>query len=405
MDRHPAANLVTALAAALLIGTSCAASASPTQQQQSTAGHIVTATSGSRGSVYFVSDQVGWVLTIPPDSLRMVVFRTSDGGRHWQLWGIAPEVAETVGFSVNEVVLHGRGCPDRCDDFGVLRSNDGTRWTFAPTPTQDMPFFLPDLQHGWIVGLLPEPPCTTCVPQAKGGPATPAPPPLCAVWYTANGGATWTMRTQGNFGDMGARTTFWNQSDGLLSGNSNGTIQPLWHTHDGGFTWRPLTFSFPPPLSQQAFVSSSSLSIFDESHGALIIHAADYHPQTTLYVTQTSDGGKTWSTPQPILNCAACGTQLFSMDANHWMAYDKAFFISSDAGATWRPTTPTITAKNMSAVEVIRSAPGTVVVLEPGVFASMSTDWGGHWRRVGLPEIYQSYRGLNGSGGWPWCCI
>ena len=396
------AALVFALA---LLVTSCAAASVTPEEQQSTAGHIVTTTSGSHGSVYFVSDRIGWVLTIPPDSLRTVIYRTTDGGSHWHLWGIAPVEAGLLGLSGTDVVLLGSGCPAHCDEHGLLRSTDGAHWSFALTPTFDTPVFLPDLQHGWIFGVLPEPPCDTCVLPAKGGP--PGPPPPSGVWYTADGGDSWALQMHGNFGDVGTSSlTFWNGSDGVLSlGVGSSSAQTLLITHDAGVTWHPLTFSFPPPLSSRAFVTASQLVIFDRSHGLLALQAADYHPQATLYVSETTDAGRTWSTPRPMTGCAECAGQLFYLDSRHWIAYDKTFFLTSDAGATWHPVSPTITAKDMSAVEVISAVPGTVVALEPGVIASMTTDWGAHWRSVGLPQIYQSYRGLNGGGGWPFCCV
>jgi photosystem II stability/assembly factor-like uncharacterized protein len=387
--------------ALVLLLTSCAVSSGTPAEQQSTAGHIVTTDAGSRGSVFFVSDQVGWVFTIPPDGLRTVVFRTGDGGSHWRLWGIAPTVASgPLGLGADEVVLQGHGCPAQCDQQGILRSSDGAHWSFATTPTGDTPFFLPDLQHGWVFGFVPEPPCN-CLPQGKGGP--PAPPSPSGLWYTSDGGASWRMQMQGYFGDLGGQPAFWNTDDGLLVQPPVGaaSVEAMWSTHDGGVSWHPLTSSFPPPLSSQAFVTASQLTIFDQSHGLLALRAA----QTTLYISETSDAGRTWSTPRDMTSCLECSGQVFYLNSKRWLAYDKSFFITSDAGTTWHSTYATITAKSMSAVEVTRLAPGTVVALEPGVIASMTTDWGAHWRVVGLPQIYQSYHGFNGSGGSTFCCI
>jgi photosystem II stability/assembly factor-like uncharacterized protein len=403
MDRDPGADLVKPCARfglLLLLLTSCAAPAAVPAEQQSTAGHIVTTATGSRGSVFFVSDQVGWVFTIPPDDLRTVVFRTGDGGRHWRLWGIAPTRASgLLGLGANEVVLQGQGCPAQCDQSGMVRSGDGAHWSFATTPTGDMPFFLPDLQHGWVFGFEPQPPCDSCLPQGKGGPpGPPAPPTPSGVWYTADGGVSWRMQMHGNFGDLGGQLTFWNTDDGVLvqppAGGSGAEV--MWSTHDGGVTWNRLTFSLP----SQALVTASQLTMFDQSHGLLALRGA-----ATLYISETSDAGKTWSTPRDMTSCLECSGQVFYLDSRRWLAYDKRFYMTSDAGATWHPTSPAITAKNMSAVEVMRLTPGTVIALEPGVIASMTTDWGAHWRAVGLPQIYQSYRGFNGSGGVPFCCI
>jgi len=72
---------------------------------------------------------------------------------------------------------------------------------------------------------------------------------------------------------------------------------------------------------------------------------------------------------------------------------------------SWKQASTTNPVKDPSGVEVLHSAPGSVLVLAPGVIASMTTDWGAHWRTVGLPQIYQSYTGVNGMGGWPFCCV
>ena len=82
------------------------------------------------------------------------------------------------------------------------------------------------------------------------------------------------------------------------------------------------------------------------------------------------------------------------------LAQGSAVYLTSDGGATWKRAATTNPGKTASDVELVRSPAATVIVVAPGIFASATSDWGGHWRAVGLPDVYPSYKGFAGAGGW-----
>src|SRR2546421_1517904 len=82
---------------AVLLIAACAGS--PVAGTPSPGSLAASTTVGSHGSLFFVSDSVGWEVTEPPDALRTVILRTEDGGAHWRIWGIAPEAGAPPRFT------------------------------------------------------------------------------------------------------------------------------------------------------------------------------------------------------------------------------------------------------------------------------------------------------------------
>jgi hypothetical protein len=375
MDRFPDPDLMRGKFAAGLAVVVVAVSGcgSPAAEATPSPGSLVSRTdSGSHGSVFFVSELVGWELTVPPDQLRTVVFRTSDGGLHWHLWGIAPEVAQPLAFSADEVLLN--------DSASLVSSTGGAPWSIHPLPVGGSVSLLPDLQHGWAYGALPTP----ALPPAKGGP-----PSMTGVWATADGGATWHLQASGYIGDGSGQVAFWTPTTGAILQGVDALL-----THDAGVTWHQVALTTYPTDS---FVGASPPTMFDPMHGVLELTIGG----SSLYVSSTNDGGLTWSQAQPYPGCPVCnGGQVVFLDEQRMIDLKDGVFMSDDAGQSWKRVTTTLPGKAVSGAELVAGVPGAAIVFAPGVFASETTDWGQHWKAVGLPDIYPSYAGFSGEGGW-----
>lgn len=339
-----------------------------------------TTKSPSPGSVIFASLQVGWELSVPPDRLRTVIFRTADGGGHWRLWGVAPEAAPPVGVNANSVLLN--------DSVNLLSSSDGVTWASHPLPEPGANLsFLPDLQHGWAYAPVP----TNNPPPGKGGPPAPM-----GVWATVDGGATWRLVAHGlNLGDGSGPIAFWSTTTGaILQGGT------LYLTHDSGLTWHVLSVG---NFTVNGPAQDSPPIMFDASHGVLPILVFSGAP--TMYLSQTSDGGLTWSKAVAETACGNCQAAIAFLDAQHWLGWNGSqLLVSDDGGQTFRPDKTTNPSQVVSGVELIAGVPGAAIVFEAGVFASETLDYGAHWKAIGLANVYTSYSGFQGVGGWNQAC-
>ena len=388
-----------ASAAGALCIAACAAF--PTASTFPSPGSLTpTANVASHGSVYFVSTTDAWVVTQPPDQLRTVVLRTVDGGEHWKLWGIAPEPGAPVAFSANEVLL----------SFAtdLLRSSDGVHWAAKPMPTFGQPTFLPDMQHGWLGGFanfIPAAPSPTTIPgkggggggtTGKGGTTSSAPAPCqdkgcqpTALWSTSDGGTSWRLLLKTTLSGISGPMYFMSPSIGLV-----GQGLTLLLTRDGGASWHPLALAIPNVTPDQS-VTELQPTMYDATHGVLPIQAP-----TGVYLSRTADGGLTWSAPERVNDCAQCAGQLMVLDDRHWLDFSKGMNFTADAGGTWKSTKTTNPTQTVNGVDLIATPSAAVIALAPGLFASETTDWGLHWRAVKLPDIYPTYSGFSGQGGW-----
>lgn len=107
----------------------------------------------------------------------------------------------------------------------------------------------------------------------------------------------------------------------------------LYHTQDGGKTWRcqPLTF---PPGYDQASVTTYTPTFFTQQDGVLPVYLATDQPAWDFYLTH--DAGNSWQaiTPLPIAGLYSLPT------AQDFFVWDgKTFSTSHDGGQSWTQTT------------------------------------------------------------------
>jgi photosystem II stability/assembly factor-like uncharacterized protein len=299
----------------------------------------------------------------------------------------------------------------------MLRSSDGTHWTVRPLPGFGQPTFLPDLQHGWLNAVVPGPlnvPSPSPVTgkggggttsgkgdggttSGKGGGGATAPAPCqekgcqpTALWSTSDGGNSWRLVLRSTWAVTVGSLYFWSPTDGMID-----PVQGLNYlrTDDGGLTWTQGTLQIEGVDSTQ--VQQFSPTMFDANHGVLPVEAGP-----VIYLSRTIDGGRTWSRPVRMNDCAGCGGQVVFVDDQHWIDYSAGVNVTADGGQTWRKVTTTNPGKSTNAIEVVKSPTIKLIALAPGLFASETADWGAHWRAVELPDIYPTYSGFEGDGGW-----
>jgi hypothetical protein len=368
-------------------------------------------TVASQGSVFFVSDSVAWELTQPPDHLHTVVLRTVDGGSHWRIWSIAPEPGSPVAFNATEMMLS--------TGTHLLSRSDGSNWTVRTLPTNyGTPVFLPDLQHGWLGGFpiyVPAAPAPTAPPGKGGGGSTtgkgvggspppgkgggsPVPSNTCndkgcqptELWSTADGGATWRLLMRSTVSVSGGPMYFFDPAIGIIEQGVGILV-----TADGGISWRQQTFSIAGVTADQP-ATELAPTMFDARTGVLPIVTS-----SGAYLSRTTNGGLTWSAPTRIGDCTACtGQQMAFLDDQHWIDYSHGLNFTADGGASWKTVATTNPGKGTSDVELLTTASPEVIAIAPGLFASETTDWAAHWRAVPLPDIYPTYKGFEGVGGW-----
>ena len=404
---------ILALGSLIALAASACAGSVPVSRPATASSPIAQPTvpaKGTYGSIVFTSDRVGWVASIPPDSQKTVIYRTSDAGVTWHLWGIAPSLGRPVGFRDSEVALV---IGDGNGNSFLMSSEDGVTWTRSIMPG-GWPVFLPDLQHGWVANDVSVPSSRkgqagiscAALPQEKGGFLE------CSetnLWSTSDAGKSWQLRANASPVESGS-DYFWSAASGMVvrSGSSPGGSQvppTIETTSDGGKTWHAASILFPPGISP-ATVMIDTVTMFDELRGVAVEHARS---SNVIYVSHTGDGGQDWSIPEQLVAPGgAQASDLTLLDENHWLivASDNVY-ASSDGGAKWRKVAGAPYPSDvMNGVRVIPGHPQLVIAYaglpgpNGGLAASMSRDWGQHWTNLGLPDVYPTYRGICGWGGW-----
>ncbi len=239
----------------------------PTQAPTATAfpGAIPHLASGSKVTVtqvHMLSTATGWAvgMNMALDPANEHILRTTDGGKTWQ--DVTPPQKAGTGNT-----------------------------SFGPAQ-RAAPFFL-DAQHAWV-GLAPQPGAGTGTDND-------------AIWYTSDGGGTWTASANVNKGIGGAEF------------------------------FSPGTIFFLP----------------DGKNGWLLVHAGVGMNHDYVYVYNTTDGGATWNlrvdpmdiNKGNIMSCYKSGLS-FVNGTIGWLAGScngvKAgvlLFQSKDAGSTWSEVT------------------------------------------------------------------
>ena len=160
-----------------------------------------------------------------------------------------------------------------------------------------------------------------------------------AVFKTADGGATWAEQLKLPDLQDAPSLTFVDSSNGWVV-QTYGTGAPMWHTLDGGQTWREQR----PPASDP--YRAPRIAFVDRN---IVWHASSACEPTrfddcALRANLSTDGGDTWTATTPIPEEEDCGaSSIAATSVKHvWISGSRCtHFVepilhrSSDGGATW----------------------------------------------------------------------
>ena len=212
----------------------------------------------------FVGKDLAWLVTSEGGEL----WRTEDGGKHWERLSGNAVGGPFCGISFIDA---DHGWAGNVKGQIWQTSDGGKSWTFLSQPSGDKyddylncpkQISFVDEQNGWLIGNF-------------------------SIWRTVDGGKTWTvsLRTDlvENFHWQPSRISFASRNVGLMSG-FGGVVH---RTMDGGLTWQ----------SQKLVpgeADATDVLLMNERLGWLtgFVSSSQAHPGTRLY--RTEDSGETW---------------------------------------------------------------------------------------------------------------
>jgi photosystem II stability/assembly factor-like uncharacterized protein len=335
------------------------------------------------GQFSFVDPQNGWAAM--QDGELITLQRSTDGGKNWD---VIPAVVSLTSALLPIATIPGPGAishfqPDQAfeietltmidsnlgwaltqtgpSDGHVLYTQDGgSNWkdvtppepasTITKTTKYPTAFFLDD-RHAWVT-YYP-------VDQAASGPAL--------IWRTDDGGATWHTgqpltpgTVEGSF--TPSQFYFVDSEQGwlLMAHGAAAGSQPvtLYHTQDGGQTW-PRILDILSPESADINTCCQTGMLFTNPSNGLI--TTNFGPDIRVHVSWSKDGGKSWQRqdlplPAQLPIGAICGalSPVFTPPDSIYLLMEC---LNPDTPAT-----------------------------EPVYYFYATSDFGGHWSSVPLPE-------------------
>jgi photosystem II stability/assembly factor-like uncharacterized protein len=316
----------------------------------------------------FTSPTEGWALDILPNTAptagQFVIFRTVDGGKHWQRtftsdgeffnYGAMP--VQTVDAAHSFILV--RGATDR-----LYRTADGgAHWDVVAIPSPRVAAFVfSDPNYGWLLdGWIGR-----------------------DLYATRDRGATWQRLPAPPPG--ASRIILRGSSDAWMSDFGLGTPLVVYTSADEGQHWQRHDLP-PPPGGSWGSGPFLELQLLPRT-GVVVANVLGGGPAS--FFATSFDGGVTWRYVQP-----PPGTVAYQ-DAYHWWAIrGKVLSKSSDAGETWTQVTdalpdwlfrPDLHVLDAKRAWVTMSVPASSSA--PGGNGLAFTDDGGlHWTRVRVPH-------------------
>ena len=335
------------------------------------------------GQFNFGDPQYGWAVV--QDGEYLTFQRTIDGGTSWEeipaMVASIPAAQQITKISGSSEIPHFQQNQefqlknvkmiDAIQGWALTRTNPsdghvmvtrdgGASWSdVSPpepvannsgNPKRPTAFFL-DAQHAWV----------TYYPDT----GTSYDPAL--VWRTEDGGATWYTGqplTRGNIEGSFAPSYLYFIDDeqgwllmvhGVAAGSQPVT---LYHTQDGGQTW-PLILEMLSPGGDAINTCCQSGMLFADPLSGLI--TTNLGPDPSAHVSWTQDGGKSWQR-QDLSLLAGRSSEAICGTLSPVFSPPDAFYLL---------------------IECLNPAmPGD----EPDVYFYATSDSGGHWTSISLPE-------------------
>lgn len=303
-------------------------------------------------AIQFVDPRHGWLTTasgpVCGPGCTTSIFRTTDGGRHWELtyhqsWPNPKAVTPTPGSilpyfgftqlaftSVNDGWAFGGACDDSsgrsvCKPILLITHNGGISWQSSPLAVALGKSSMASLTHpttadGWIAA-------------TEGG------SPVVRLIVTHDGGRTWQRLTDPEGGAfIYPLISFVNARQGwLLARGQPATIQEpklLYATSDGGTTWKVISSTWLPgnrksKIQGQLPMDGYALGLDFSSAKVGWLQLA----RTGLF--RTTDGGRDW-VPDSMGQVDAYTATHFVNPRDGWALQLRDLWSTTDQGKTWR---------------------------------------------------------------------
>jgi len=278
-------------------------------------------TTASLRGVWAVNEKVVWA-----SGTRGTYLKTTDGGATWTAATVAGaeslDFRDVQGVDENTAYLLSIGTGETSRVYKT--SDGGAHWNLSlQNPDakgffDEMAFWNP--RHGILVG-----------DQVDG---------QMVVMTTEDGGKTWQRQRlppalpgEGAFAASGAGITVFGERDVWIGTGGKGAAR-VYHSGDGGRTW---TVAGTPMRDDSAAAGIFSLAFLDAKHGIAV--GGDYNKadDETGNIAVTSDGGATWvkpdgTPPKGFRSAVAC-----LADRKVWIAAGPSGAdASTDGGKNWR---------------------------------------------------------------------
>ena len=319
----------------------------------------------------FITPSLGWAAISEAGVSWAFVYRTTDGGAHWQ-----KQFVQKVPYSGSPSIhffdsKHGFLYTDRL----FSSSDGGEHWSVISIPDATANFAFASPTSGW----------------ALDGQV---------VYGTKDGGLTW--RTVGRAPALGylgkgfGEFAFRAGGEGWIGGV--GSTPFLYATLDGGANWRqiglPVTATaLPLPVPQgKPYVQGYTTAIRLLPGEGVLAQSFDWVGHVNLYVSV--DHGDSWSQivrpPDP-----ATIADVSFVDATHWWASRFGFlYKSSDGGRTWQPQkmiVPEVVGDwNLGPLSTIDGRHAWLIMRTGAMRSSsallMTSDGGRNWTLVNVPQ-------------------
>ena len=293
------------------------------------------------------------------------VYRTDDAGSHWMpvlhsTAAVGPPVwvrhfnrhVGLVAATVGPVTA----ASNQHFTAALFRTHDGGRhWRRFPLPvnyaTETGSISFPDPQHGWTW-------------YGKGAAGSMA----VYVYRTVDGGHHWSRVACTTFSNMAhgygcsypsgigfggdkEYLTFRNAHNGWLTVHDNSGVPELYHTADGGTSWRRQAVGLPPGVTlptgkSTIFLSGTLLQPSFFGRIGLLPEEVGFYRQkpraswNRLYVFRSTDGGQTWRSALGTPVTAPVGPWQ-AVDFRHWVfastqpASKEPVWSTGNGGTTW----------------------------------------------------------------------
>lgn len=309
-------------------------------------------------SIHFFNELDGWGVT------ETQIIRTNDGGITW--YDVTPQGLAEAGYSIELFALDHDNIWAHKPDFsnfpnsGVLyyTSDGGMTWTNRTTPFSGADIQFLDANNGWALADLGV---------AAGSHAV-------AVYQTTDGGTTWTQKytNDPNLENADGSLPF----GGLKSGLAPLNMQTAWvygvtyapgvvylhRTDDGGASWREATLPLPPGAeTSELGIDRDQMKFVSPNDGFIAMRLTGDAYQLAIYVTR--DAGNAWTlTPTLIPN----GGSMDFLSAEEAVIYNgEQFYVTRDAARTWRILPPDVKFGDTFAVmDFVNPNSGWVVTLD-----------------------------------------